>query len=337
MSEPTKVILAGAGFMGKAHANGYQAIDDAQLVCVVDPFEPGKELAAELNIPHVTSLKSALEEFEADMVDVCVPTFLHEEYVLTALDAHKAVLCEKPFALNSESARTMRDAAVERGVPLMIAQPLRFWPEYIKVVEALRSGELGETIMTTAVRLSQPPAWAEWYNDPTLSGGGALDLHAHDIDMLVHLHGKVESVYAVGHKNQDGAWNHVVSSLTFANGQKGVVEGGLDMSNGYPFSMGLRVLGSKGTIDFFFKAGANLDEVVENEPTLWRYHQDSEPEIVDFVPKDAYTREIEYFVSQLRAGKPTDMVPIDESVHILDTLMAIRRSLESGLVEKLEN
>ena len=329
-----KVILAGAGFMGKAHAKAYQQMDSAQVVAVVDPMEPGKQLARELGVECIGSLPEALEQTDADMVDVCVPTFLHEEYVIPALAAGKAVLCEKPFALNGESARRMRDASREAGVPLMVAQPLRFWPEYVKLIEAWRGGELGEPIMTTAVRLSQPPAWAEWYQDPKLSGGGALDLHAHDVDMMVHIHGRVREVTAVGYKNDLGAWNHVISTLRFENGRVAVAEGGLEMSPGYPFTMGLRMVGTQATIEYLFKAGANLDETVENDPTLWKYCEEAAAEALEFEEADPYAAEIAYFVDCLQHAKPTDMVPIDESVHVLDVLMAIQRALESGGTEQ---
>lgn len=334
MSCKTRVLLAGAGFMGKAHTSAYANVDDAEIVGIVDPFEAGKELAAELSVPCFGSVPEALKEIAIDMVDVCVPTFLHEQYVVEAIDAGKPVLCEKPFALSSESARRMRDVARDKGVPLMVAQTLRFWPEYKVVAESWKNGSLGDAIMTTAYRLSQPPAWAKWYGDPTLSGGGALDLHAHDIDFLVSLHGTVTDVYSVGWKNDDGCWNHVVTNLSFASGQRAVAEGALQMSDGWPFTMGLRMVGDKGTISYEFSAGANLDEVTEHSPTLHRYMNGSDPEVVEFEAGDAYTAEIAYFVNCLREGKSTEIVPIDESVHVLDVLMAVQRSLESGRIEK---
>lgn len=329
----TRVVLAGAGFMGKAHAAAYGRLANAELVGIVDPFEPGHKLAPELGVPCFEDLATALASVEADMVDVCVPTFLHEEYAVTALRAGKAVLCEKPFSLTASSAAAMAAAAEESGAPFMIAQVLRFWPEYVAIGEAWRSGELGEEVMASAVRLSQLPAWADWYKDPELSGGGALDIHSHDIDILVHLFGRVREVHAVGWKNPRGAWNHVVSNLVFENGTRAVAEGSIEITAGYPFTMGLRLVGTKATLDFHLQAGANLDEMVDNPTTLWKYQAGAEPAPVPVSGEDAYQLEIEYFLERLQRGEPTDVVPVTDSLHVLDVLLAIRRSLESGTVE----
>jgi predicted dehydrogenase len=269
------------------------------------------------------------------MVDVCVPTFLHEEYAVRALNAGVAVLCEKPFSLTAESAEAMAAASRASGAPFMIAQVLRFWPEYVAIAEAWRAGELGDEVMASAVRLSQMPTWSDWYKDPALSGGGALDIHAHDIDVLVHLFGRVRKLHAVGWKNDRGAWNHVVSSLEFENGLRAVAEGSIEITPGYPFTMGLRLVGTKATLDFHLTAGANLDEMVDNPTTLWRYEAGAEPVPVAVSSDDAYQREIAYFVDRLQRGEPTDTVPVSESLHVLDVLLAIRRSLESGQVVRL--
>lgn len=330
----TRVVLAGAGFMGKAHAAAYGRLTGAELVGIVDPFEPGQKLARELGVPCFESLEAALTAVHPDMVDVCVPTFLHEEYAVEALHAGVAVLCEKPFSLTAASAAAMAAASTASGAPLMIAQVLRFWPEYVAIAKAWRAGELGDEVMASAVRLSQLPSWSEWYKDPELSGGGALDIHAHDVDILVHLFGRVREVHSIGWRNSRGAWNHVVSHLVFENGLRAVAEGSIEITPGYPFTMGLRLVGTKATLDFQLRAGANLDEQVDDQTTLWRYEDGADAAPVAVSSDDAYQLEIEYFLERLQNGEPTDTVPVAESLHVLDVLLAVRRSLESGKVER---
>lgn len=330
----TRVLLAGAGFMGKAHAAAYRNIPDAEIVGIVDPYEPGQVLAPTFGVPCYPSLAEGIASADPDMVDVCVPTFLHADYAIEALRAGKAVLCEKPFTLTAEKAAAMAAASQESGAPLMIAQVLRFWPEYVAIREAWRSGSLGDEVMATAVRLSQLPAWSDWYKDPELSGGAAMDIHAHDVDILVNLFGRVKEVSAIGWKNPAGSWNHVVSHLTFESGARASAEGSLEITPGYPFTMALRLVGTAATLDFQLTAGANLDEMVENPNTLWRYAAGTDPAPVPVESADAYQREIEYFVDRLRAGQPMDVVPVSDSLHVLDVLLAVRRSLESGQVER---
>lgn len=328
-----RVIQCGGGFMGRVHASSYAELAGVELAGIVDPGQPGRELATQLGVPHFADLGAALAAGPSDIVDVCVPTFLHEEYAVAALDAGRAVLCEKPMALTEAAATRMCAAAAASGRQLMIAQTLRFWPEYEVIAAQWRSGQLGEEVMATAVRLGQLPVWSDWYADPALSGGGALELHVHDIDYLVFLFGRVRSVHSVGWKNGRGAWNHVVTALTFEGGQRASAEGGVEMTPGFPFTMGLRLAGTRATLDFRLRAGANLDERGETPPTLWRYAPSAEPEPLPVPAEDAYRREIAYFVERVRHGEATDTVPVEESLHVLKVMLAIRRSLESGDVE----
>lgn len=109
----------------------------------------------------------------------------------------------------------------------------------------VEAGELGTIKYARASRLSEHPAWSEWYRRAENSGGGLFDLHLHDIDYLCYLFGKVKQVYAVGRKNSVGCWNHVATSLTFENGMEATAEGILEMPSGFPFTTELNVVGDK--------------------------------------------------------------------------------------------
>ena len=76
-------------------------------------------------------LPGVLGDADIDAVDLCLPTFLHEEVAVAALQAGKHVLVEKPMALDGISARRMIAASEQAGRIFMCAQVLRFFPEYV--------------------------------------------------------------------------------------------------------------------------------------------------------------------------------------------------------------
>ncbi len=101
-----RIGIMGTGFIGTQHAASYAQIKDAQLVAIADVNEEaGKKLADEYNCTFYQDAQEMLASEKLDIVDICLPTFLHEQYVLLAFKHNAHVLCEKPFTLTYESAK----------------------------------------------------------------------------------------------------------------------------------------------------------------------------------------------------------------------------------------
>jgi predicted dehydrogenase len=326
-----KVALFGAGFVAANHVAAYDKLPNAKLVAVVDAApDRAEKLASAHGARSYTSAAELFAKEEFDLVDICLPTFLHEEHAVMAAKRGKHVLCEKPFALTAEAADNMIGVAKAAGVQIMIAQVLRFWPEYVEIKRRLDRGELGEIQMVYANRLAQHPNWSEWFKDPAKSGGGLFDLHLHDIDVLRWFFGPVKRAYAIGYKSPSGCYNHVTSSLSFKNGARAVAEGAFQMSEGYPFTMTMRVVGTKGSLEFAFSAGFNLEDIGGASSRLACFANGREPELVKVEPGDGYFNEIKYFVDCLDSGKEHQVIPVKESREVLDIAFALRRSMETG-------
>ena len=143
-----------------------------------------------------TDYKEMIEKEDLDLVVIVVPTFLHAEMTIYALNHGINVFCEKPMALTEEETQAMIDAAEKNGKQLMIGQVLRFFEEYNVLKELVDSKKYGEVIKAEFTRCSSKPLWGweNWYLDEKLSGGAALDLHVHDVDMVNWLFGKPNAV-----------------------------------------------------------------------------------------------------------------------------------------------
>ena len=121
-----KVGLVGCGFMGTMHANVYSVLDGAELASV---FDKSPERAAEFAAKWGGQVYGSYGEMlaEVDMVDICLPTYLHADFTVQACEAGKHVMCEKPMALSVADADRMVEAALKSGVKLMVGHGIRFW------------------------------------------------------------------------------------------------------------------------------------------------------------------------------------------------------------------
>lgn len=248
-SEVVRVGLVGAGFMGQMHAACYNAMADVSLVAVCGSREEQAKKIANGASTYKT-LDRMLANEEIDMVDVCLPIFLHEEAVCAVFEKGLHCIVEKPIALQEASARRMQMAAERAGKKFMVGHVIRFWPEYTFLKESSHSGSFGKLLSLTMTRVSPRPAWASdsWLSNPELSGGALFDLHIHDTDFVRYLVGEPVSVDSCGVKGVAG-WDYVSTNYHFPDIAVSA-EGGWNMPDNFPFKMAYRAVFEKGTIDF---------------------------------------------------------------------------------------
>jgi predicted dehydrogenase len=325
--------LVGLGFIGKTHLEAYQHMENAEVKAIYTR-KGGDNDSLAPTYPFVEEYEDLLANKDIDIVDICLPTFLHEEYILKAANAGKHIICEKPLTLTVDSAHRILQEVNRKQVRLFVGNVLRFWPEYELIKSYSESGLLKEIELVHAKRLGQVPAWSNWFQFPEKSGGALFDLHIHDIDFVSYLLGKVESVYAVGTKNSYGAWDHVMTTLTFQNQSKAFVEASQRMPNGYPFTMSFRAQTSQSVLDLHINAGENIEKINNSDHQFWYYtHQKKVPITVD--SSDAFQKELSYFVNCIEKGEENHVIPNEEVLYTLQLLEAIGRSLETKSVIRL--
>ncbi|MGI5077761.1 Gfo/Idh/MocA family protein [Treponema maltophilum] len=326
-----RIVIIGAGFMGQTHARCYRNIPNAQLVGICDTNEQKAEpLCKELSCNYYNDFTRLLEEKDIDVIDICLPSFLHEEYVVKAAQKKKHIFCEKPAALSKESLSHMIQAVKDNKVRLAIGQVVRFWPEYVYAKNKYDKKLFGNIKHVYASRCSTHPEWGLWFKNKQTSGGGLYDLHSHDIDFLCSVFGPVKKVYAIGSKNSAGSWNYISTFLTFQNGIKACAEGIWEMPKNYPFSTTLRIVGDAGAFEHRMKAGVNLENINDAQRTSFWYDNSEQPQKLDIEPYDAYTKELTYFVDCVHKNRSFDQVDLDSIETVFSVLDAIEQSLETG-------
>jgi len=312
-----RVAVAGLGFMGSTHLSAWKNVEGAQIQAVVseDPLKRSGDLSrisGNLNRPgekldfsgvrQYSKLEQALADPEVDAVDLCLPTDLHESAAIAALQAGKHVLVEKPMALDGAACDRMIEAARQAKRILMTAQVLRFWGDYQPLVQARRSGKLGEVRSVLFRRRCAAPNWGKWLHDPGRGGGGVFDLLIHDADMCVHLFGVPEAVSATGYEDMAHGIDVIHAQLHYKGIPSVAVTGGWHHPAAYPFSMEYTVCFDGGTFEYS-SAGRSV--------TL--YTSAGLEEAVQKPVKDGFQAELEYFTACASANRQPEICPPSES------------------------
>ncbi len=239
----TKVLLLGAGFIADIHIESYKRfVPEAVLVGIYSRTEQrAMETARRHGIEkYYSDWKKAILDSDCEVVDICLPNFLHCQAACFAAEHGKHVIIEKPLCLNMDEADLMIETCRKYGRKLMYAEELCFAPKYERVRKTIKEGAVGKIFQLRQCEKHSGPHSA-WFYDIEQSGGGAL------MDMGCHAFGwfrwmldraKVTSVYAtmrtLYHIGRTKAEDNSVAIAEFEDGTIGIAEnswakqGGMD-------------------------------------------------------------------------------------------------------------
>ena len=326
--------IAGMGYIGRTHLEAARKVSDAQVIAVAS--RRGAEIrSAHPDLPVYPSCHELFLDERLDAVIICLPTHLHEAATLEAAERGLHVLCEKPMSLDVASAKRMLDGVYTHRRILMVAQVLRFWPQYVRIKELIDAGELGSVRSVAAYRLAKFPSWGEWFRDPAKSGGGLLDLQVHDVDFVHWILGNPQTVYTVGTKAPTGGWDHVQTILTYPRAHASI-EASCLMPESLPFTMGIRVVGELGALEYTFRVGGNIQEREQASHSFRFYKNDGTWSELKTPEEDVFAAQLHYFLSCVAEGKPSRRCPPEETCRVMQVMAASRESAETGLILELD-
>jgi predicted dehydrogenase len=314
----TRIGIVGAGFMAETHAAAYDGLPDVELAAVASP-NSAADFASDHGVAEsYATVDELVAEADVDAVDVCSPTFTHDEAVRTALDADLDVFCEKPLSNTLEGAEALADAARDADRTVMVGHVVRFFPQYEQIREEVERGAVGDVGVARARRLSPFPEWGDWFADEDASGGVLLDLAIHDLDYLRWTLGDVERVFA--RHSAQGLKEHAHVTLRFESGARGYVEASWAQPEGSGLGMELEVAGADGLLEFDFD---------EATPVSVRTDGADAPSTPDPLGVEPYRRELRAFADAVESGAEPP-VTVDDAVEAVRLAAAARRSVRSG-------
>jgi len=327
------MAVLGCGRIGRMHARNLARHPRAKLVMVFDVLaEAAQQTAAELDVKIARSVDEVLSAADVGGVLVATPTDTHVALITAAVRAGKAVLCEKPVDLDLERARACWSEIAGSKPRVMIGFNRRFDPSFRALRERVQRGEIGT--LELAVITSRDPA-----PPPTTyikaSGGLMRDMTIHDFDMARYLAGDIAQVHAFGANLVDpgiGKLGDIDTCAISLHARAGAL---IQINNSrrcvYGYDQRIEAFGSNGML----QAGNQYATSVES----WGAGHTGarEPVLHFFIERyrEAYTSEVDSFVSSLEQGRP--MSPdFADGLQALRLAVAADESLRTGQVVELD-
>jgi 1,5-anhydro-D-fructose reductase (1,5-anhydro-D-mannitol-forming) len=336
--QPLGVGICGLGFMGRQYFAHLHAHSHARVVAVCDRdaerrrgnwADPvgninarARERVDMAGINAYADWNELIDDERVEVVAVTLPTPTHADLSVRALKAGKHVLCEKPMALTLADCDRMIVAAEQSGQTLMVAQCIRFWPQYEEIKRRVDAGQIGAVRFASLRRLASPPGYSSggWLMDGAQSGGALFDLHVHDVDFAQHLLGLPARLMAHGHRGPSGAIDHVISTYGYDDGRYALLEGGWVFHAPWPFEMAITVVGETGTLDWSMRRG----------PKVHIFHGGDAPEEITVDDQTGWMRELDYFIACVREDRVVERcLPVTSRASVALALLE-RESIEQG-------
>ncbi|MBI4976118.1 MAG: Gfo/Idh/MocA family oxidoreductase [Spirochaetes bacterium] len=309
--------ILGTGKIAHKFATAMAQAKNVELIAVGSRQEStAKAFADEFKIPHRhASYEALVRDTDVDAIYVASLNTQHKDHTILCLNAGKAVLCEKPFALNTRETEAMIQTAREKKVFLMEAMWSRFIPAVVKAKELVLAGKIGEIRMLAAdfgFRGSDDPK--NRVNDPAVGGSSMLDVGIYPLSLAQFLlgdHALMTSTADIGPTGVDRA-NAVV--LQYNSGALAVLSSAVNAV----------------TIHEAFISGTK-GEIRIHAP-WWRSERvtvyDNGKEIETFsMPHNTYAHEADHVGDCLAAGlTESPVMPLDETRALMKTMDALRAS-----------
>ncbi len=205
--------LIGYGFMGRTHANAYVQASHffnlsykPVLKAVCGLSDRVLDFAEQWGFESVEKdWRKLVEREDIDLIDICLPNYLHAEVATAAANAGKMIICEKPLAMDAIQGAAMADAVEKAGVANMVSFNYRRIPAVSLAKKLIDEDKLGRIYHSRHLFLQDWTISRElpqggntlWRLDARAAGSGVTgDLLAHNIDIAMWLNGPIEKVCA---------------------------------------------------------------------------------------------------------------------------------------------
>ena len=194
-----KFAVVGFGHIGKRHTEMILRNTESELVAIVDIKNENELGNLPKNIPLFNSIDNLLASgLDIDVVNICTPNGLHANQAITALNAFKNVVLEKPISLNKGDAEKIIYKALQVHRQVFAVMQNRYSPPSVWIKEIVSSGKLGKIFMVQLNcywnrdnRYYKPESW---HGKLDLDGGTLFTQFSHFIDILYWLFGDIENI-----------------------------------------------------------------------------------------------------------------------------------------------
>lgn len=331
-----RIAVLGCGRIGRMHAKNVASHPRMRLASVYDiNAQAAGEVAARLGVAAVASADEIFASPDIDGILIATATDTHTDYIERAVEAGKAILCEKPIDLDLGRVDQCAERIRGTKVPIMIGFVRRFDPGHRACRKAIRDGAIGDlhqVVITSRDPGMAPVAYIE------ASGGIFRDMTIHDFDMARYMLGEEPvEVSAMGSRlvdpalmNRTGDWDTVVVALRTATGKQALITNSRQAVYGY--DQRVEALGSAGMV--------TSENRRPHEARLFAktFTGRAEPYLDFFIERyvEAFNAELDAFANAIESGKPPEVAFEDGRLSLVLAEAAMRSVSEGRVVRTSE-
>lgn len=332
----THIAVIGGGAIGHTHAVAIRNCPETELVGLVDPFETGRTLAAELNATHFMRIDELPDT--VDGVIIATPNALHVPQATALIERGIPVLVEKPLGETAAACAELVALSERTGVPGLVGHHRRHNPIIQAAKQAIESGRFGTLVSGTIVAtLHKPESYFDvaWRSEKGAGGPILINL-IHEIDLVRHLFGEVESVFAVSSKRQRGLEVEDTAAVLLRLVGGGLITISLTDAGVGPWCWDTTAgenparFPAMQAVSHMFsgtKAGMSLPDLAvwtHDGPRDWTVPQINHP--LRAPEQDSYIEQIRHFAAVIRRDETPRITLADGAANIA-VIEAIRRSI----------
>lgn len=320
-----KIGIIGCGGMGITHMLSLKALSanyDIAITALADIRESAREKALAI-WPDAICYEEGMDLLKKESVDIvliCLPSYLHTQYAVKAMEKHIHVFLEKPVCLSTEDCDLLLQVQKETGAKVLVGQVVRMMDEYQYLKNLVDHNTYGKLRSLTMWRLSGMVDWGfeNWFRDMNRSGSVVLDLHIHDVDFIRYLLGEPDSFFVNSRKNSEGMPEQIITGYHFGEVMVSA-EAIWDNPKDFPFEAGYRACFENATIIFNSKAENKITVYQKDEgkiiPIIKREYQSTDHSAgINISEIGPYYTEMKYFLDCLIQNKEISVLPLSEGV-----------------------
>ena len=311
-----KIGILGVGGISGAHINGWLNIPEAKItaLCDIRP-EQMTDPAEKTGAACYTDFDEMLSSEELDIVDICLPTFLHASHAIKALERGINVLVEKPISLCKDDVDLIYETAQKHHAKFMVAHVIRFWDQYTYLRKLYQEQTYGRLLSGSMSRLGSTPKWSwdNWMTDINRSGLVPYDLHIHDLDFLIYTFCAPKNVIRHEGRSEGQDYIHAVYEYDdfFISAEAAWFKGSSPFAAGYRFQFEHALVTYENNILKVYEENGN---VLESSP------QTGLENGINLLSSDAYYNEIRYFADCVLNDEPVSILSKEELKTVIDIL-----------------
>jgi predicted dehydrogenase len=341
-----RIGLIGLGRFGRLHLQVLRQTGHAEITAIADiDKDTLRQAAIRYGIDEGRCYEDPfqlIEHADIDVVDIVSDEATHGPLVLHALRSGKHVIVEKPLSVSFQEAAEIKAEQEKSGKHVLVGNISRFSQPYLMIKRSIDNGTLGQVAAIRAKRNFS----REWFYNFGNRIHPVYESGVHDLDLIVWYAG-CRCVEVSAFERRISGFEHpdlFSSILKFENGLVASLDNSWAVPAGAPQNL-VETLELDGTIDAYIEVigekGTAQFQLAHSGFALWTQKGIQYPETTLWPTGHEYiggaiAAELDHFVRTILEGSPSTIMPLADSVHVLEIADAIERSARINQVVRLE-